>query len=330
MFSGKKTPLSFTLNLSKFLQARLNVLIFRFLPFHTSRLYLLFLGNLYYKFKKSEKVLIEKTITHVYDNHLDPAEIRKLIKKIFRSLIAHYHEKLFVAYSNYPLLKKRFVSWVNVTGEEEFKSVLKKGKGIILVTAHYGAVEWLPGALASRGYPVTMILRYKTQKLKDSLEKRSCDFPDLHLVDLEEGNVFLTAVNALKNGRILITECDEFDAWRPSKHIPLNFLNQEMDGDKTLDIMRKHSGASVVSALMHRNSRKRYNLKLKTLLTDEKDKRHVSKEAMNLLNDALKDFPEQWYQWKDLGEKLKLDSRQKVDEELSDYLGSVEKNTISL
>jgi len=175
-----------------------------------------------------------------------------------------------------------------------------------------------------------MILRYKTQKLKDSLEKRSCDFPDLHLVDLEEGNVFLTAVNALKNGRILITECDEFDAWRPSKHIPLNFLNQEMDGDKTLDIMRKHSGASVVSALMHRNSRKRYNLKLKTLLTDEKDKRHVSKEAMNLLNDALKDFPEQWYQWKDLGEKLKLDSRQKVDEELSDYLGSVEKNTISL
>lgn len=330
MFPGKKYPLSFTLNLSKFLQARFNVLIFRFLPFHTSRLYLLFLGNLYYKLKKSEKELIEKTISHVFTAQSTPAEIKQLRKKIFRSLIAHYHEKLFVAYSNYPLLKKRFISWVNLINEDEFKSVLKKGKGVILVTAHYGAVEWLPGALAARGYPVTMILRYKTAELKESLEKRGAEFKDLHLVDLDEGNVFLTAVNALKKGRILITECDEFDAWRTSKHIPLSFLGQNMDGDKTLDIMKKHSGAAVVSALMHRNSRKRYTLRLKTLLNHDTENKHVSKEAMYILNDALKNSPEQWYQWKDFGEKLELDSKKKVDEQLSDYIGSIEKNTITL
>jgi Kdo2-lipid IVA lauroyltransferase/acyltransferase len=330
MFPGKKTPLSFTLNLSKFLQARFNVLIFRFLPFHTSRLYLLFLGSVYYKFKKKEKVLIEKTIKHVFENQLDPAELHTLIKKIFSGIIAHYHEKLFVAYSNYPLLKKRFKTWVNVTGEKEFQDTLKKGKGIILVTGHYGAVEWLPGALGIRDYPVTMILRFQTQKLKDSLLARQTEMTNLHLVDLDEGNVFATAVNALKEGRIVITECDEFDAWRTSKNIPISLLNQNMDGDKTLDIMRKYSGASVVSALMHRDSRKKYTLKLKTLITEDSDKRSVSKLTLGVLDEALKDNPEQWYQWKDLGEKLKLDSKKKVDEELSDYIGSVEKNTISL
>lgn len=330
MFPGKKTPLSFTLNLSKFLQARFNVLIFRFLPYHTSRLYLLFLGSVYYKFKKKEKDLIERTIKHVYKDQLDSAEISKLIKKVFRGIIAHYHEKLFVAYSNYPLLKKRFVSWVDVNGEKEFQETLNKGKGIILVTGHYGAVEWLPGALGERGYPVTMILRFQTQKLKDSLLARETGMKDVQLVDIDEGNVFLTAVNALKQGRILITECDEFDAWRPSKHIPLTFLGQKMDGDKTLDIMRKHSGAAVVSALMHRNSRKHYTLKLKTLLNHDTENKHVSKETMDVLDSALKENPEQWYQWKDLGEKLQLDSQKKIDEELSDYIGSVEKNTISL
>ncbi|MBI9098093.1 MAG: lysophospholipid acyltransferase family protein [Spirochaetaceae bacterium] len=330
MFPGKKTPFSFTLNLSKFLQARLNVLIFRFLPFHTSRLYLLFLGKIYYKFKKNEYNLIEKTIRFIFEKQLTPKELHKTITDIFHGIIAHYHEKLFVAYSNYPLLKKRFLSWVNITGEKEFQTALEKGKGVILVTAHYGAVEWLPGVLAARGYPVTMILRFQTQKLKDSLVSRSSEMKDLHLVDLDEGNVFFTAVNALKSGRILITECDEFDAWRPSKHIPITFLNQQMDGDKTLDILRKHSGAAVTTALMHRNSRKRYTLKLKTLITDDADKRHVSKLTLGVLDEALHSNPEQWYQWKDLGEKLELDSKTKVDEEISDYINSVEKNTISL
>ncbi len=330
MFPGKKSPLSFTLNLSKFLQARFNVLIFRFLPYHTSRLYLLFLGSVYYKFKKSEKDLIDKTIRHIYERKLNPIELNKLTKNIYRGIIAHYHEKLFVAYSNYPLLKKRFKSWVDIEGEKEFQSVLAQGKGVILVTAHYGAVEWLPGALAGRDYPVTMILRYKSKQLKESLEKRTSGMKDIHLVDLDEGNVFLTAVNALKNGRILITECDEFDAWRTSKHIPLSFLGQNMDGDKTLDIMKKHSGAAVVSALVHRNSPKSYTLKLKTLLNHDTENKHVSSETMNVLNAALKKYPEQWYQWKDLGEKLELDSKKIVDEELSDYIGSVEKDTISL
>ncbi|HAK44790.1 MAG TPA: hypothetical protein DCO79_02560 [Spirochaeta sp.] len=330
MFSSKKFPFRFTINLSRFLQARINVLLFRFLPYKISKKYLQSLGKLYYKLKKSEKNLIEKTIVHIFKSQYPANELNVLTDDIFKSIFSHYHEKLFMAYSNYSFLKKRFLSWVKVTGEEEFESLLARGKGVMLVTAHYGGVEWLPGALASRGYPVTMILRFQTQRLKRTLEKRSEEMKDLQLVDLDDGNVFFTAINALKNGRILITECDEFDAWKESKHVSLNFLGQQMNGDRTLDILRKHSGASVATVLMHREGGKKYTMKLKTMISDDSNTESVSKLTMESLSDTLNESPEQWYQWKALGEKLELDSDSHSDEDILGDIEPMEKDSISI
>ncbi|MBN2659208.1 MAG: lysophospholipid acyltransferase family protein [Spirochaetales bacterium] len=332
MFPGKKNPFSFTLSLSKFLQARLNVLIFRFLPFHTSRLYLLFLGKIYYNIKKKEKSHIENTLRDVWKDSRSPEDLDAIIKDTFRGIIAHYHEKLFIAYNNLPNTLKFLRKSVQLTGEEEFKAALAKGKGVILVTAHYGAVEALPGALAVRGYPVTMILRFQTQRLKESLNKRAEPL-GLELMDLDEGNVFMQAVNALKKGRILITECDEFDAWRTSKQNPVKFLGQQFDGDRTLEILHKRSGSAVATALMHREGQKKFTMNLKTLITEEDDHRSVSQSALTVLDEAINKTPHQWYQWADYGEKLEAEEeRKKKLEEQSDkgYSESVEENTISM
>jgi len=329
MFPGKKSPWNFTLNLSKFLQAKMNVLIFRFLPFHTSRVYLRFLGRIYYGFRKKEQSLIKGTLKYIFGKEYTPRTLKILYTKTFRGIIDHYHEKLFIAYSNFPQLMKFFINRISLSGEDEFKACLDNGQGIILVTAHYGAVEALPGALAARGYPVTMILRFQTERLKKSLVERA-ETMDLHLVDLDEGNVFFTAVNALKQGRILITECDEFDAWRTSKQYPVSFFGHAMDGDKTLEILRKRSGASVATALMQRMGNKRYNMKLTTLITDQSDKRSVGKAALEVLEESIKESPEHWYQWKDFGEKLEQISRNENNEKLSEYIDRETVDSVSL
>ncbi|HAK44792.1 MAG TPA: hypothetical protein DCO79_02570 [Spirochaeta sp.] len=296
----------FSLNLSKFLQAEINIFLFKIMPYRISQIYLHLLGKIYYRFKKNEKLLIEKTIHHIYNGRLAPNELKKLIEEVFKGIFTHYHEKLFVAYSNYTLLKKRFFSWVTITGEDEFKAALAGGKGILLVTAHYGAVEWLPGSLAARGYPVTMILRFQTRKLKRTTEKIALEMKDAEILDLNDGNVIFAAIEALKSGRILVTECDEFDTWRKSKKISVDFLGQTMQGDKTLDILRKRTGAAVATALMHRNGPKDYTLKLNTLDAEEAAANPLGKITMEILDEQLKESPEQWYQWKDFGEELGL------------------------
>jgi KDO2-lipid IV(A) lauroyltransferase len=311
LFSGK-----FSLNLSKFCQAKVNVLLFRLLPFWVSRWYLLQIGKIYFYLKKKEKALIQKTIRHIFGGDLEPSSLKILIKDVFRGIIDHYHEKLFVAYSNFPRLLKFLKNRIKLQGEEELREILAQGRGIILVTGHYGAVEFLPGALAVRGYPVTMICRFQTSRLRESLQKRA-DAVGLHLVDSEEGNVFLAAVKALKSGRIVITECDEFDEWRPAENQKVSFLNCALPEDRTLELLQRRSGAPIVTALMQRNGKKKYTMNLVPVCHNPLETATKPQRCLKILESSIQDSPAHWYQWKKFGQTLKLES-----EDLHDYHAS--------
>jgi Kdo2-lipid IVA lauroyltransferase/acyltransferase len=54
---------------------------------------------------------------------------------------------------------------------------------------------------------------------------RRAEAVGLQLIDADKGNITLAAINALKQGRILITECDEFDEWRPDPNRESHLLN---------------------------------------------------------------------------------------------------------
>jgi KDO2-lipid IV(A) lauroyltransferase len=305
MLPGINISWKFSLNLSKFCQAKLNVFLFRFLPFWVSRWYLSQIGKVYYFFKAREKALIRATIRHIFGSDLEQRSLQSLVRNAFQGIIDHYHEKLFVAYSNFPRLLKFLRNRIKLNGQEELEAILAQGRGIILVTGHYGAVEFLPGALAVRGYPTTMICRFQTNRLKQSLHERAAAV-GLQLVDPEDGNVFVAAIKALKSGRILITECDEFDEWRPGAGSNVTFLNSPLTGDKTLDILRKRSGAPVVTALMQRNGRKKYTLNLTPVLNSLSEGEAAGKACLKVLETSIQADPAHWYQWKKFGQMLDL------------------------
>lgn len=305
MLPGIIFPWKFSLNLSKFCQARGNVFLFRFLPFWLSRWYLALLGKIYFFLKRREKELIQLSIRHIFGGDLEPDSLKTLIKEVFRGIIDHYHEKLFVAYSHFPRLLKFLQSQIELTGEQEFQEILARGQGLILVTGHYGAVEFLPGALALRGYPVTMVCRFQTNRLRESLKQRA-ETVGLDLVDSDEGNVFLAAIKALKGGRILITECDEFDEWRPREGQEVVFLNCRLAGDRTLETLRKRAGAPVVIALMQRNGGKSYTLNLTPVLHGPSETEAAGAASLKVLEAAILATPAQWYQWKKFGQMLNL------------------------
>jgi lauroyl/myristoyl acyltransferase len=315
------TPFSWkiSLNLSKFCQAKLNVFLFRFLPFRVSRWYLFWIGRLYYFFKQREKALIQAAIRHVFGAEIEPRSLRALIKASFRGIIDHYHEKLFVAYSNFPRLLKFLRHHITLDGEAELNSILAQGRGLLLVTGHYGAVEFLPGALSVRGYPVTMICRFQTNRLRESMHRRA-EAVGLQLVDPENGNVFVAAIKALKSGRILITECDEFDEWRPAANSQVTFLHSSLTGDRTLDILQKRSGAPVVTALMQRNGDQKYTLRLTPVATRPEDATAPGTACLKVLEASIQASPDHWYQWKQFGQMLDLKPESNYDHQERGHL----------
>jgi Kdo2-lipid IVA lauroyltransferase/acyltransferase len=310
----------FSLGLSKFCQARVNVLLFRGLPFRLSRCYFLFIGKLYFLLKWREKALIRATISSVSARHPAAGRLRPTLKKTFRGIIDHYHEKLFVAYANLRRLLRFLDERIDLTGEEELKQALAAGKGVILVTGHFGAVEFLPGCLAVKGYSVSMICRFQTSRLRTTLKERA-ELVNLNLIDAENGNVFLAASKALKAGQILITECDEFDEWRPQEAQRTTFLNYRLAADRSIDLLQKRSGAPVVTAFLHRNGGKRYTLNLGAVGNgDAAASASVGAQCLAVLEQAVLADPAQWYQWKKFGEMILPDFEAEHDRQVRGYL----------
>jgi KDO2-lipid IV(A) lauroyltransferase len=296
-------PLRRNLNLSKFFQMRLNSWLIRFLPFFMSRFYLIALGRLYYFFNRKEKCLIEKTITFVLGSRLSASELRRAVRKTFQGIFDHYHEKLYLAYAPFHKIKKFFAKKMHFEGENALQQALALGKGAILATGHFGAVEFLPVALAFQGYKVSMICRFQTSRLRDSLVERAKQV-DMEIIDSEKGNCLLAALKALKQGRIIITESDEFDEWKTKDNYQVSFLGAQLDYDRTLDILSKRSGSPVVSALVSRTG-KGYTLHLTPVSFQRPTEFKVGEKCLEILEEMCELVPTQWYQWKKFGKMIK-------------------------
>ncbi len=289
------------LDISRFLQWRYNTYLTWILPLSWMQAYVSVLGKLYYYLNKGERRRIHRNVCTVLGRHEKDPEVIKTVRETFAGIFAHYAEKLFVAYSRFKRTCLFLNNRVSLEGQGVLDKALADGKGAILVTGHYGAVEFLPLALALNGYTVTMLLRFKTKNLKRTLVRRSVGVP-ITLVDVDEGRgVLFEALKALKSNQIIITECDEFEKWRPCKFRHNRFLGRKVPFDRTLDMLHRRSKSPVVMGIVQRQSGQRYRLNLH-LLKDSQgapETTTVSQKSLEILERYIFEAPHQWYQWKD-------------------------------
>ena len=143
----------------------------------------------------------------------------------------------------------------------------------------------------------------------------------LHLIDADEGNIILSAMKALKQGGILITECDEFDEWRPDPNRDGSFLKCKLPSDRTLELLQKRSGAQVITVLVQRQGKARYTCNLKAVGNgDSPANLPLNEQCLSVLEKAVENYPEQWYQWKKFGAVIKPQLEIEPDRHLTGYL----------
>jgi lauroyl/myristoyl acyltransferase len=289
-------------NLSKFCQIHLSRFLAGRIPFRCSQLYLTCLGKLYYLTHAQERELIRQTIRRVLGDQLDQPALKKLFRQTFAGILTHYQEKLFLAYAAKDKVKNYLLQRLQWRGTEELRQALNLRRGVIMVTGHFGAVEFLPGALGLNGYPAAIIVRPQTKELAVSLAQRAA-LINLTLIIPENGKVLPAALRALREGRILITEADEFEMWRLSDSQTVNFLGFQIPSDRTLEVLQKRSGSPLLTALVRREPKRRYTLDLSPTSAST-DYQEASRQCLHLLENAIFQSPEQWYQWKEFGKVI--------------------------
>jgi KDO2-lipid IV(A) lauroyltransferase len=291
------------LNLSSFLQWRFNIVMCRILGLKITFYYISILGKLYFFFNKKEKWRIKNALNTVFSHHKHQFEIRSLTKNVFRGIVFHYYEKFVNAFAP-PEKLKNFLN-IHVEGEsmKTLEKALGKGNGVLLITGHYGGLEFIPAFLGANNYPVTIVAKFSSESLRKLCYHQADNF-SVKVIDGDHTRNIAKAIFAdLRENRIVITQCDEIDEWRPSRDKKIHFLGQQIHLDKTINLLSKRCGAAIVFGVMHRNQQHRYRFIVSSL--EEMTKRFQRLRNMSIGEVVLKfmehyiyKHPEEWYLWK--------------------------------
>ena len=290
------------MKLSSFLQMKPNLFIYQRMGWKITLHYIMMLGRLYFLLKQDEKQKIVKSLESVFGNRKEKSEIEAITKEVFRGIYAHYYEKLFNAYEEITGLRSFMEKSIEPYGLNKLDTALERGRGVLFVSGHYGGIEYIPIYLALKEYDVSVIMKFSTQQLRETSYARANEL-GLKVVDAgQEKGVLSAVIRELRAKRIVFTECDEPEEWKPSARERFLFLGKMIGVDRTINLIHRRTGAEVVLGLLHRFSLHNYAL----VIEDHQDiLSRVGRKAASLGEALLKSLeqliyqgPEQWYQWK--------------------------------
>ena len=291
------------IKLSPFLQSKFNIFLFLTFGWRLAKFYIFCFGKLYYFFNKQEKMAINKAIIDVIGRLNREHDVKDVSKKVFTGIFSHYYEKMFIAFEE----KEKATSFLNRNISSGDLSVIRrclsKGNGVILITGHYGAIEYIPTLLAVNGFDISMIAKFKTEQLKKKIFSQAEKY-NIRMIDAENtGNVLKKAINEIRQNRILITQCDEIEEWRPSERKKTSFLGKVTGLDRTINIIQRRTGAEVVFGVIHRFNLNEYKLIMYSFedmsrMLNLVSQLSVGETVLKVLEQFIYYYPEQWYQWK--------------------------------
>ncbi len=289
------------IGLSQFFQHPINVWLTRFCPVCILRLYLYALGSFYFILQGKDRIKIFSSLSFILQNKLARTHFYWNVVKSFGGIFEHYLEKLLMGHRNFAKMHKFLGKRLTIQNKSILDQAAAQGKGGIFVTGHFGAVEFLPLALSLSGYKIAMIVKFKTDALREESMKKAAEV-DVVLIDAEEDKVIYKALAAIKQGRFLITECDEFSQWIRHKNEKVAVFGNHVSKDKTLDFLYRRARVPAMLGVMKRQNGN-YVLSVDSL-ANGLEKVSLAKKAWNRLEGHILAAPYQWYQWKDAAVEL--------------------------
>ena len=254
----------------------------------------LLLGREWYSEHYEDQLLIEKNLSQ-FGIKATP----ELIDNIKENILLHYYEKML------PLTgtTQQYFQFLNdsIDGSEaieQIEAVHRSGRGILLATAHFGAVEFISPFLSIRKLPMNVLLRFTTEQMSASINDlaeqyfQSGLFGKTRFIELgkPKTSAALDMAAVLRRNELLLAVFDE----KTDYSIPVTLYNKQLWGGAGLHklIAFTQRDIALFTIFMLRLKNGRYKVIVKEIDKDSKD---VVQMLYNSLSDLIADNLEQWY-----------------------------------
>lgn len=229
----------------------------------------------------------------------DPSLQRSRGREVFR----HFGEYLvdFLRLSVIP--NEEFLKCVEVAGIEHIQKSLQKGKGLIVVTAHFGNWEWGGVELSLLGYPVHAVALSHRNRWVNDFFVRQRSQKGVHVIPMD-GEVWEIIQHLSKNEIVLLVADRDFS----NNGIPVSFLGRKVCLPRGPAALSRRCGSPLVVGFVIRHKKGSFRLVFEAPIEPERtrdfslDLEKVTQRLGGLLENYIRRYPTQWLLFEGLRE----------------------------
>jgi len=243
---------------------------------------------LYYYIPKRRKVAI-KNLRTAFPEYSD-IWIQNMLKKCYKFFIYN-----FIQFLAFP--KSTDSIKIQINGQVALDNALEKGKGVILISAHFGAWEILGHWLGVNNYPLRGVAQRQKNKGANKFFEEKRQLSGIKHIYRKVGMDVL--YNILKENKILGLVSDQ-DA--KNKGIFVNFFNTPASTHKGAAIFHLNTSAPMIFGLCIQTGFQEYKIELIPIIPVNNTIEDITKQYTLTLEKIIRKYPEQnfWFhnRWK--------------------------------
>jgi len=250
------------------------------------------LGDLAYWLLPGRRAMARQNLARAFGAELSAPELDKLCRESFRHLGMMLVESCTFFFRLPPVLLSR----VEVEGLERLKAAAAQGRGVLLLTAHFGNWELLAAAHVLTGYSLSVVARPMDSPILDWLVTRFRERCGLEVITKRQA--LPVVLDALWRQRMVAILLDQNATRREGVFVP--FFGQPASTSKSLALLALRTEAPVVPVFIRREPDGGHRVVIEPEIrpprTGDRRKDIVAYTAAftRSVEDTIRRWPEQW------------------------------------
>jgi KDO2-lipid IV(A) lauroyltransferase len=223
-----------------------------------------------------------------FGREVSPAKLRRLGRRSFQ----HVGMNLIEACRYFLRPTDVMLSRVRVEGGEHFRTAAAQGRGVLILTAHYGNWELLAAAHGLTGLPLSIVMRPLDHPLLDDLAARFRRRSGAELIIKRQA--VREVLQALRRQRMVGVLLDQNATRAEGVFVP--FFGVPASTSKGLAVLALRTGAPVVPVFLRRDPDGRHCMDVGAPIPPPADGDVVAYTATfnQVLEATIRRAPEQW------------------------------------